>query len=73
MMPWYVGTPGMASIVRPLAESVRIHTGRTVHTIERHEKGWHVWFEDQTSVGPFNAVAVAVPAPQGAPAARPHR
>ena len=28
MLPWYVGTPGMASIVRPLAESVRIHTGR---------------------------------------------
>lgn len=64
MLPWYVGTPGMASIVRPLAESVRIHTGRRVHTIEKVEKNWHVWFEDQTSVGPFNVVAVAVPAPQ---------
>jgi renalase len=64
MLPWYVGTPGMASIVRPLAESVRIHTGRKVHTIDRHDKGWHVWFEDETSVGPFHAVAVAVPAPQ---------
>lgn len=64
MLPWYVGTPGMASMVRPLAESVRIHTGRAVHTIERHDKGWHVWFEDQTSVGPFNAIAIAVPAPQ---------
>ncbi len=65
MSPWYVGTPGMASIVRPLTESVRIHTGRKVHTIERDEKdGWHIWFEDQTSVGPFAAIAVAVPAPQ---------
>lgn len=64
MLPWYVGTPGMASIVRPLAESVRIHTGRKVHTLDRQEKGWHVWFEDETSVGPFNAVAVAVPAPE---------
>lgn len=64
MLPWYVGTPGMASIVRPLAESVRIHTNRKVHTIDRHDKGWHVWFEDETSVGPFHAVAVAVPAPQ---------
>ena len=64
MMPWYVGTPGMSSIVRPLAESVRIHTSRRVHTIEKHEKGWHVWFEDETSVGPFAAVAVAVPAAQ---------
>jgi len=64
MHPWYVGTPGMASMVRPLAESVRVHTGRQVHTIERHDKGWHVWFEDQTSVGPFYSVAVAIPAPK---------
>lgn len=64
MTPWYVGVPGMASIVRPLAESVRIHTKRKVHTIERIEKGWHIWFDDETSVGPFAAVAVAVPAPQ---------
>ncbi len=61
---WYVGTPGMASMVRPLAEGVRIHTSRTVHTIERVEKGWKVWFEDQTFEGPFAAVAVTVPAPQ---------
>lgn len=64
MMPWYVGTPGMSSIVRPLAESVRIHTNRRVHTIERRDKLWHVWFDDETSVGPFAAVAIAVPAPQ---------
>lgn len=60
---WFVGTPGMSSIVRPLAESVRVHTGRKVHTLARTDKGWMVWFDDQTSVGPFSAVAVAVPAP----------
>lgn len=64
MMPWYVGTPGMSSIVRPLAESVRIHNGRKVHTIERSDKGWLVWMDDESSVGPFSAVAIAVPAPQ---------
>jgi renalase len=64
MQPWYVGTPGMASIVRPLAEGLRIHTGRRVHTITRVEKSWHVWFDDQTSSGPFAAIAIAVPAPQ---------
>ena len=64
MSPWYVGTPGMSSIVRPLTESVRIHANRKVHTIERGEKGWKIWFEDETSVGPFAAVAVAVPAPE---------
>lgn len=64
MLPWYVGTPGMSSIVRPLAESVRIHTSRKAHTIDRTDKGWMVWFDDATSVGPFASVAVTVPAPQ---------
>ncbi len=64
MAPWFVGTPGMSSIVRPLAESVRIHTNRRVHTIERVDKAWYIWFDDQTSVGPFAAIAVALPAPQ---------
>lgn len=60
---WYVGTPGMSAIVRPLAESIRVHTSRKVHTLSHTDKGWMIWFEDQTSVGPFAAVAVAVPAP----------
>jgi hypothetical protein len=64
LMPWFVGTPGMSSIVRPLAESVRIHTSRKAHTIERGEKGWTIWFDDATSVGPFAVVAITVPAPQ---------
>ncbi len=64
MLPWYVGTPGMASIVRPLTESLRIQTSRKVHTLERVDKGWRIWFEDETAVGPFAAVAVAVPAPE---------
>lgn len=59
---WHVGTPAMASIVRPLAEGVRVHTQHSVHTLQRQEKGWHLWFEDQTSTGPFAAVAVCVPA-----------
>ncbi len=64
MMPWYVGTPGMASIVRPLTESIRVQTSRRVHTLERVDKGWRIWFEDETFVGPFAAVAVTVPAPE---------
>ncbi len=64
MLPWFVGTPGMSSIVRPLAESVRVHTNRRAHTIERSDKAWHIWFDDESSVGPFAAVAVCVPAPQ---------
>ncbi len=63
---WFVGTPGMSAIVRPLAESVRVHTNRRVHTLQRIDKGWHVWFDDQTSSGPFTGVVVAVPAPEAA-------
>jgi renalase len=62
MHSWYVGTPGMSSILRPLAESVRITPNRRVHTLQRSDKGWHLWFEDETSAGAFQAVAVAVPA-----------
>lgn len=61
---WTVGVPGMSSIVRPLAEGVRIQTGRLAHTISREPKGWQIWFDDQSSVGPFASVAVCVPAPQ---------
>ena len=61
--PWIVGTPGMSSIVRPLAENVRMMFGRRVHTLQRGEKGWNLWFDDQSTEGPFAAVAVAVPAP----------
>ena len=64
MQPWIVGTPGMSAIVRPLTESVRITTGKHVHSLERRDKAWHVWFDDETSVGPFHAAAVAVPAPE---------
>ena len=68
MTQWIVGTPSMHSLVRPLAEGLRVHTGRRVHTISRTDTksghAWHVWFDDQTSAGPFAAVAIAVPAPQ---------
>lgn len=62
MHPWFVGTPGMSSIVRPLAEGIRIHTARRVHTLKRVDKAWHLWFDDETSMGPFAAVAIATPA-----------
>lgn len=62
MHNWYVGTPGMSSILRPLAESVRITPNRRVHTLQRAERGWHLWFDDETSAGAFQAIAVAVPA-----------
>lgn len=63
MHPWFVGTPGMSMVVRPLAESVRIHTNRNVHTIDSSGKALKIWFDDETSAGPYSAIAVCVPAP----------
>ncbi|MFT5507212.1 MAG: renalase [Hyphomicrobiaceae bacterium] len=63
---WIVGTPGMSAMVRPLAEGVQVHTNRRVHTLQRNDNAWQIWFDDQTSTGPFAAVAVAVPAPEAA-------
>src|SRR5262249_25022357 len=59
---WMVGTPGMSSLVRPLAERLAVSTGRRAHALERRSRGWHIWLEDETSVGPFDFVALAVPA-----------
>ena len=57
----------MSAMVRPLAESVQVHTGRRVHTLQRLDnKTWQIWFDDQTKIGPFAGVAVAVPAPEAA-------
>jgi len=61
MTPWFVGTPGMSSIIRPLAEGVRIATERRVHSLETGEKGWTLVFEDESSIGPYHAVAIATP------------
>ena len=64
LLNWYVGLPGMSAVVRPLAESVRIHFEKRVHTIKREDRSWYIWFDDQTKEGPFSAVVVAVPAPE---------
>jgi predicted NAD/FAD-dependent oxidoreductase len=59
---WMVGTPGMSSLVRPLAERLDVSTGRRAHALERSSKGWQIWFDDETCAGPFDSVALAVPA-----------
>jgi hypothetical protein len=61
---WYVGLPGMAGLVRPLADGLRVHVKKPVHTIKRTGKTWHVWLDEQATAGPYAAVAVAVPAPK---------
>lgn len=60
----WVGTPGMSSFCRHLGEGQDLVTERSVQELVRHGDGWGI----VTQRGPlgqhFDAVAVAVPAPQ---------
>jgi len=60
----WVGAPGMSSFCRHLGEGQDLVTGRSVQELVRHSDGWGI----VTQRGPlgqhFQAVAVAVPAPQ---------
>jgi predicted NAD/FAD-dependent oxidoreductase len=62
--PWHVGTPGMGAFVRPLSRGVDLRSGVAVHELIQSQRGWEL----QTDAGRqdciFNAIAVAVPAPQ---------
>jgi hypothetical protein len=52
----------MSSTLRPLTDNVRVVTGRRVQSLERRDRGWHLWLAGDVSAGPFDAVALAVPA-----------
>ena len=71
--PWVVGTPGMSSLFRPLVKMRDDRAGWRIQSLERRDKGWHLWFEDQASAGPFDAVAVAAPAAEARLLLGPHR
>lgn len=61
---WFIGTPGMSAMVKPLAEGLRIRHNTRIAELQRHAGGWQMTTGDSETVGPFNAVAVTVPAPQ---------
>ncbi|HSQ69054.1 MAG TPA: FAD-dependent oxidoreductase [Steroidobacteraceae bacterium] len=69
---WLVGTPGMSSIVRPLAHGLRIRTGVLVRELLRGRKGWELDTDAGRLPGAFDAVAVAIPAPGALTLLGPH-
>ena len=66
--PWYVGTPGMSSLFRPLADEVTVRHGVTVTRVDPTDRG--IWLTATDSecgsrrIGAFDAAIVAIPAPQ---------
>lgn len=60
----FVGTPGMSSLVRPLAEGLEIRGQHTLTKIERTQDGWQLAFAETDRELLAERVALCVPSPQ---------
>ena len=70
--PWWVGTPGMSGLVRPLAEGLDIATGCRVEALEGGPGAWQLVLAGEAGkAGPFDSVMLCLPAPQAAELAGP--
>jgi len=62
--PWYVGVPGMSSLARPLATGLDIRQQVRIAGIEYSRTGWSLLSVSGDTLGPFDTLVLAVPAPQ---------
>ena len=68
----FVGTPRMTAPARHLAATLNVQSQTTIQAIKKHEEQWqlrsaeHDWLDDT-----YDAVVLAVPAPQAQPLLRP--
>jgi renalase len=69
---WLVGAPGMSAMVRPLARNLDLRTSVRVCELIAGQHGWQVLTDSGTSGEVFDALAVAVPAPQALDLLGPH-
>ena len=70
--PHYVGTPGMNSVGKFLAESLDVRLGTAVTRIERLGETWVLYDAAGARLGDFDWLVVTAPAPQAAALAREH-
>jgi predicted NAD/FAD-dependent oxidoreductase len=63
--PWYVGTPSQNQLVKNLAEGIELslHT-RIAGIAQSKDQRWVLEAEDSSLLNPYNAIAIATPAPQ---------
>ncbi len=61
--PRYVGTNGMNSLAKYLADGLNVQTGRRAVAVKQTEPGWQVTFDDGESVT-ADSLIVTIPAPQ---------
>jgi len=69
---WQVGTPGMSTIVRPLSRGIELQTGVGVRELLQGQHGWELQTDAGRQNRIFDAVAVAIPAPQALTLLGPH-
>jgi hypothetical protein len=69
---WHVGMPGMSAFVRPLARNLDLQTGVSVHELLQGQRGWELQTDSGRQNRIFDAVAVAIPAPQALTLLGPH-
>jgi predicted NAD/FAD-dependent oxidoreductase len=63
----YVGVPGMNAIGHALAGPLSLRTEATLQRLARDGAGWQLHFKELAeSAGPYEAVLLAIPAPQAA-------
>lgn len=69
---WYVGQPGMSALMRPMSRNVEVASGVGVHELIQSQRGWELQTDSGRQNEIFQAVAVAVPAPQALSLLGPH-
>jgi predicted NAD/FAD-dependent oxidoreductase len=69
---WSVGVPGMSALVRPLGRQAQVLFGTGVHEMHAREGGWELITDHGRHKTLFDAIAVAVPAPQALTLLAPH-
>ncbi len=62
----HVGVPAMNAVAKHLAAGLQVTTETRITRLARTRRGWRLFADDASGVGPFDAVAAALPAPQAA-------
>ncbi len=58
---WFVGTPGMSALLKPLARHLDIRLGATVSALERSGNGWQLRTADGALSEPYDVVISTAP------------
>jgi predicted NAD/FAD-dependent oxidoreductase len=60
----YVGVPGMVDLPAALAQGLDVRVATRVREVRPGDSGWSLFAEDESALGIFDTVVVALPAPQ---------